>query len=61
MQFVEVFSKNTVWIDFCNQRRANWSNIMQEKILKLLENEHDQLYEEFIDFKTISDSQINLN
>ena len=61
MQFVECFSKNTVWIDFCNRRRANWSNMMYEKILKLLGNEHDQLYEEFIDFKTISDSQINLN
>ena len=32
-----------------------------KKILKFLEDKHDQLYEEFIDFKTISDSQIDLN
>ena len=34
---------------------------MYEKMLKFLEDEHYQLFEEFIDFKTISDSQINLN
>ena len=61
MQFVEGFSKNAVWIDFCNRRRANQSNVMYEKMLKFLEDKHYQLYEEFIDFKTISDSQINLN
>ena len=32
-----------------------------EIILKFSEDEHDQLYEEFIDFKTISDSQTDLN
>ena len=32
-----------------------------KKILKFLEDKHDQLYEEFIDFKTVSDSQIDLN
>lgn len=31
------------------------------KKIKFLEDELDQLYEEFIDFKTISDLQIDLN
>ena len=32
-----------------------------EKILNFLEDKHDQLYEEFIDFKTSCESQIDLN
>ena len=32
-----------------------------EKILKFSEDEHDKLYEEFIDFNIFSDLEIDLN
>ena len=66
MRVFEGFWKNAVWIDFCNRRKANWSNVMYfanqyEKILKFSEDEHDKLYEEFIDFNIFSDLEIDLN
>ena len=66
MRVLEGFWKNAVWIDFCNRRKANWSNVMYfanqyEKILKFSEDEHDHLYEEFIDFNIFSDLEIDLN
>lgn len=66
MLVVKGFSKNAVWVDFRNYRKANCSNVMYfvnqcKKIYKILKEKHDQLYKEIIDLKTISDSQIAPN
>ena len=67
MPIVEGFWKNADWIYFCNQGKTNksmtWciSSINMKKIRKFLEHEQDQPYEEFTDFKAISDPQLHPN
>ena len=59
------FWERTQWIDFDSHQNAKWSHVeyFVEKykgILQYDDYEMDKLFEEFIDFKLLSDSELSL-
>ena len=57
------FCKSTQWIDFDSRQNAKWSRVeyIVEKYKGILQHddyEMDKLFEEFIDFESLSDSEL---
>jgi len=62
----EGFWKHAFWIDFFHRNKANWEDVhyfteMYKDVLSFSEREYEQLFEEFIDFQTISEAEICLD
>ena len=59
------FWKHATWIDFFKRKDAKWSDLKYfiakyKTILNFTETDLDLLYDEFFDFKTLSENHVNL-
>ena len=63
MDVTDTFWSHSVWVDFFSRETAKWTDIEYiisrfEGILQFNNQEIDRLYEEFVDYKTLSMNEL---
>ena len=61
-----IFWKHCQWIDYFNRTNASWESVHYftthfSNILHFSEREGDRLYDEFIDYKSVTDEEFDLD